>query len=64
MSKLFNIKDNMINHDHIVMIVVYNNNIEYVILINDKDIMTTNRLIALDIAKIYGYTKIIDILSK
>ena len=53
----------MINHDHIVMIVVYNNNIEYVILINDKDIMTTNRLIALDIAKIYGYTEIIDILS-
>ena len=45
------------------MIVVYNN-IEYVILINDKDIMTTNRLIALDIAKIYEYTKIIDILSK
>ena len=53
----------MIKHDHIVMIVVYNNNIEYVILINDKDIMTTNRLIALDIAKIYRYIKIIDILS-
>ena len=51
-------------HDHIVMIVVYNNNIEYVILINDKDIMTTNRLIALDIAKRYEYTEIIDILSK
>ena len=64
MSKLFNIKDNMINHDHIVMIVVYNNNIEYVILINDKDIMTTNRLIALYIAKRYEYTEIIDILSK
>ena len=55
----------MINHDHIVlMIVVYNNNIEYVILINDKDIMTTSRLIALYIAKRYEYTKIIDILSK
>ena len=55
----------MINHDHIVlMIVVYNNNIEYVILLNDKDIMTTNRLTALDIAKIYGHTEIIDILSK
>ena len=55
----------MINHDHIVlMIVVYNNNIEYVILINDNDIMTTSRLIALDIAKIYRYTKIIDILSE
>ena len=54
----------MINHDHIVMIVVYNNNIEYVILINDNDIMTTNRLIALDIAKRCRYTKIIDILSE
>ena len=54
----------MINHDHIVMIVVYNNNIEYVILINDNDIMTTSGSIALDIAKIYEYTKIIDILSK
>ena len=55
----------MIKHDHIVlMIVVYNNNIEYVILINDNDIMTTNRLIALDIAKRYRYTEIIDILSK
>ena len=53
----------MINYDHIVMIVVYNN-IEYVILINDNDIMTTNRLIALDIAKRYEYTEIIDILSK
>ena len=53
----------MINHDHIVMIVVYNNNIEYVILLNDNDIMTTNRLIALYIAKIYEYTEIIDILS-
>ena len=54
----------MINHDHIVlMIVVYNNNIEYVILLNDNDIMTTNRLIALYIAKRYGYIEIIDILS-
>ena len=53
----------MINHDHIVMIVVYNNNIECIILLNDKDIMTTSRLIALDIAKIYRYTNIIDILS-
>ena len=55
----------MINHDHIVlMIVVYNNNIGYVILLNDNDIMTNSRLIAMDIAKIYGYIKIIDILSK
>ena len=54
----------MINHDHIVLMIVYNNNIEYVILINDNDIMTTSRLIALDIAKRYEYTKIIDILSK
>ena len=55
----------MINHDHIVlMIVVYNNNIEYVILLNDKDIKTTNGLIALDIAKRYEYTEIIDILSE
>ena len=55
----------MINHDHIVlMIVVYNNNIEYVVLLNDNDIMTTNRLTSLYIAKIYRYTEIIDILSK
>ena len=55
----------MIKYDHIVlMIVVYNNNIEYVILLNDNDIMTTNGLIALYIAKIYRYTKIIDILSE
>ena len=55
----------MIKHDHIIlMIVVYNNNIEYVILINDNDIMTTSRLIALYIVKIYEYTEIIDILSK
>ena len=53
----------MINHDHIVMIVVYNNKLEYVILINDNDIKTTNGLIALDIAKRYEYTEIIDILS-
>ena len=53
----------MINHDHIVMIVVYNNNIEYVILLNDNDIMTTSRLIALYMAKRYRYTEIIDILS-
>ena len=45
------------------MIVVYNN-IEYVILINDKDIMTTSRLVALYIAKRYEYTEIIDILSE
>ena len=64
MSKLFNIKDNMINHDHIVLMIVVYNNIEYVILLNDKDIMTTNRLIALYIAKIYEYTEIIDILSE
>ena len=54
----------MINHDHIVLMIVVYNNIEYVILINDKDIMTTNRLIALYIAKICRYTKIIDILSE
>ena len=53
----------MINHDHIVFMIVVYNNIEYVILLNDNDIMTTSRLIALDIAKIYRYTNIIDILS-
>ena len=53
----------MIKHDHIVLMIVVYNNIEYVILLNDKDIMTTSRLIALDIAKIYGYNEIIDILS-
>ena len=52
----------MINHDHIVLMIVVYNNIEYVILLNDNDIMTTSRLIALYIAKIYEYTEIIDIL--
>ena len=54
----------MINYDHIVLMIVVYNNIECVILLNDNDIMITSRLIALDIAKIYRYTKIIDILSE